>query len=195
MRWVTLGLVMLLGKTAFAADPGPALPGDGPDPAPARAPDVVAPTGPILPSIAIPTFVLVRPDQPQYGPTIPPSPAHSVAMLEAGGPTLGDDPRVRSAAFLLEQLTASYVEDAPRISELTIRMVREIRARDQAASPFEMMVGATHWKRSPSLRGNIPRKFQEFTRLYRSIRIEQGKDHSTALSLMQRPHPSVAPLP
>jgi hypothetical protein len=34
---------------------------------------------------------------------------------------------VATAAVLLTQLTAAYVEDAPRIAEITIRVVREVR--------------------------------------------------------------------
>jgi hypothetical protein len=112
-------------------------------------------------------------------------------MQEAGEPLFPNDARVRSAAVLLTQLTAIYVEDAPRISELAVRVVGQLRAANQAASPVEMLVGATQWKRptGPETRGNVPREFEEFAARYRKLRLEGGKDHATALSLMQAPAP------
>jgi hypothetical protein len=114
--------------------------------------------------------------------------------MEVGRPLFPNDPWVASAAALLSQATANYVEDAPRIAELTARVVLRLRAANQAASPLEMLVGATQWKRSPNTPGNIPRKFIEFAELYGKLRSE-GKDHATTLSLMQPARPSDAPVP
>src|SRR6516165_578989 len=138
-------LLILLGGSFVAAHEEPAAPV-----APANLTAVPAPPQPGLsppPVIASPTSTsgFLRPNQPAYGPLIPPSPAQNVAMQEAGEPVFPNDPRVRSAAVVLTQLTAMYVEDAPRISELAIRVVGQLRAANQAASPFEMLVGATQW--------------------------------------------------
>ncbi len=107
-------------------------------------------------------------------------------MLEAGQPVFAGDPRVAVAAVLLAQLTAAYIEDAPRIAELTTGVVQRIRAAKQPASPLEMLVGAAQWNGQRGQRGNVPRKYEEFARLYRTGRLE-GKDHAAALSLMQPP--------
>jgi hypothetical protein len=120
-------------------------------------------------------------------------------MLEAGQPVFATDPRVAAAAILLERLTAAYVEDAPRIAELTIHVVQQIRAANQAAAPMEMLAGAIQWKGpGPPLaeRGNVPREFEQFAALYRTGRIA-GKDHATALTQMQPagPTPAGAPVP
>jgi hypothetical protein len=183
LRWSMSGLWLLLAGTAIpaaaqveppppGAAPEPASMAPAPAPADAPAPDVSAPKAPEPPPIAIDVLPpgFPRLDQPHYGPLLPPSPALSVAMLEAGGPMFGDDPRVASAAGLLTQLTATYVEDAPRIAELTVRVVRELRAANQAVTPIAMMEEATRWKRPPGERGNIPRRFEAFARLYRESR-------------------------
>jgi hypothetical protein len=116
-------------------------------------------------------------------------------MMEAGRPLFPNDPAVAAAAILLTQATAGFIEDAPRIAELTARVVGEIRAANQPASPFEMLVGSTQWKRPPRTRGDVPRKFEEFAALYRKLRKGEGKDHATALSLMQPAPPAIAPNP
>jgi hypothetical protein len=117
-------------------------------------------------------------------------------MLEAGQPVPVTDLRVTAAAIVLEQLTATYVEDAPRIAELTIHAVQQVRAANQAASPLEMLVGATEWKGPGGRRGNVPREFEQFAALYRTARIA-GKDRAAALSQMQPagPPPASAPVP
>jgi len=113
-------------------------------------------------------------------------------MLEAGQPVFASDPPVAVAAVLLTQLTAAYVEDAARIAELTVGVVQKVRAANQAASPLEMLVGAAQWNGPGGKRGNVPRRFEEFARLYRTRRLE-GKDHASALSLMQPPRPAPSP--
>jgi hypothetical protein len=80
---------------------------------------------------------LLRLDQPLHGPLIPPSPAQALATVETGRVLAPDDPAVATMAVLLTQLTAAYVEDAPRIAELTIRIVSGIRAANRAASPLD----------------------------------------------------------
>jgi hypothetical protein len=113
-------------------------------------------------------------------------------MLEAGQPVFASDPRVAVAAVLLAESTAVYVEDAPRIAALTIQVVQRVRAANQAASPVEMLTGAVQWSGSERSRGNVPRRFEEFARRYRTGRLE-GKDHATALSLMQPLPPAPPP--
>jgi hypothetical protein len=117
-------------------------------------------------------------------------------MLEAAQPVFATDPRVAAAAVLLERSTAAYVEDAPRIAELTLRVVQQVRAANQAASPMEMLEGAIQWRDPGGRRGNLPRKFAHFAILYRTARIA-GQDHATALSQMQPPGPppTTAPVP
>jgi hypothetical protein len=111
-------------------------------------------------------------------------------MLEVGRPLFPTAPEVTAAAVLLTQLTARYVEDAGQITALAIHTVQDLRAKSQAVTPFELLQGAAQWKRpggsapESSGRGFVPRKFLEFTQRYRTLRIGQGKDHATALSLM-----------
>jgi hypothetical protein len=127
-----------------------------------------------------------RPESPPYSRVRRASPAQDVAMLDAGQPVFASDPRVATAAVLLERLTAVYVEDAPRIAELTIHVVRQVRAAKQVATPLEMLDAATRWKGPAGPRGNVPREFEQFAALYRSGRLA-GKDHATTLSEMQAP--------
>jgi hypothetical protein len=137
-----------------------------------------------------------RPEQPPYGRVLRPNPAQDLAMLEAGQSVLATDPQVAAAAVLLERLTAAYVEDAPRIAELTIHVVQQVRAANQAASPMELLAGAIQWKGPGGRRGNVPREFGQFAALYRTGRIA-GKDHATTLTQMQPAGtaPAGAPVP
>ncbi len=111
-------------------------------------------------------------------------------MLEAGRPLFPGEPEVKAAAVLLNRLTAMHVEDAGQIAALAIRTVQDLRAANQAIAPFELLQGATQWKRpggrAPERggRGFVPREFLRFIQRYRTLRIDQGKDHATALSLM-----------
>ncbi len=129
----------------------------------------------------------LRPDQLMFGPIVPPAPAHSLAMLEADAPMLGDDPRVLTVAVLLERLTAAYVEDAPRIGALTAGVVENLRKAGKAVSPVEMLQGAAQWKGpgGPGIRGNRPRTFLSFASRYRELRLGDARDHQEALSRMQ----------
>jgi hypothetical protein len=105
-------------------------------------------------------------------------------MMEAGVVMPANDPRVRTAALLLERLTAGYVEDAPRIAELTVRVCGQVRAKDRPASPLEMLEGALHWPRPAALRPDVPRQFERFAALYRQQRVEKGLDHAAAISAL-----------
>jgi hypothetical protein len=107
-------------------------------------------------------------------------------MCEAGERVFAGDRRVAVAAELLDRLTAVYIEDAPRIAELTIRAIRQTRAANQTASPLEMLEGASQWRGPGGQRGNIPRKFSEFAAPYQSGR-SAGKDHATTLAEIQPP--------
>jgi len=57
------------------------------------------------------------------------------------------------------------------------------------------LVGATRWERTDVARGNVPRKFEEFARLYQDGRIQGGRDHAATINLMQTPRPSGRPAP
>ena len=194
MRRLAHMLLVLLAGTVVASgqEPPPPEPGSAPAPAPAAVP--VTPEASAPPLVALPAVGFFRPDQSPFGAQFPASPAQGLAMMEAGRPLFPNDPWVAAASTLLSQATASYVEDAPRIAELTVRIVGEVRAANQPASPLEMLAGAIQWKRSPNTPGNIPRKFEEFAGRYRKLRSE-GKDHATALSSMQPTRPSDTPVP
>jgi hypothetical protein len=117
-------------------------------------------------------------------------------MLEAGEPVFPNDARTRAASALLKQLTAIYVEDAPRISALTIRLVQDLRAANQAVLPSELLAGAIQGKRpSSSGRGYVLRRFGEFARLYRKLRIDEGKDHAAALAELPSTTSTAGPAP
>jgi hypothetical protein len=201
MKLATHGLLALLAATSLAAGvahaqepPAPeatSVPATEAAPTPPPAPAAVAPAATVPLAIMSPEWLsgFRRPEQPPYGSLVRPSPAHEVAMLEAGQPMFASDPRVAVAAVLLAELTAAYIEDAPRIAELTVGVVQQVRAANQAASPLEMLVGAVHWNGPAGKRGNVPRKFEEFARRYRAGRLE-GKDHASASSLTQPPYPS-----
>jgi hypothetical protein len=133
-----------------------------------------------------------RPEQAPYGDLLRPSPAQDVAMLEAGQPLFASDTRVAVVAALLAQLTAAYVEDAPRIAALTIDVVQKLRAANHAASPVEMLAEAVQWRGPERRRGNVPRQFVEFAGLYRARRLE-GKDQASPPAPISPPRPSPPP--
>jgi hypothetical protein len=173
MRRLANGLFVLLAGSAIGAeDAPPATVAVAPEPSPVP--------------LAVPYQVFLRPEQAQYGAILPPGPAQSLAIAEAGGAVFAGDPGVAGVAALLSQLTASYVEDAPRIAAITLRIVREIRAVDQDCSPVEVLAGAVGWRRPPQRRGDLPRQFERFAAEYRRLRIDGKKDHAAALSLMQK---------
>ena len=139
-----------------------------PTPAPVPAPAAVAAAVPVPLAIVAPEWLsgFRRPEQPPYGGLVRPGPAQDVAMLEAGEPVVRRAIHgSRSAAVLLTQLTAAYVEDARRGSPSS-RSASSGKSgpANQAASPLEMLVGATQWNGPGGKRGNVPRKFEEFAR-------------------------------
>jgi hypothetical protein len=133
-------------------------------------------------------------DQPPFGARRRPTPAQEVALLEAGVSLAAVDPRVAAAAVLLARTTEVYIEDAPQIALLTVRVVLQLRAAKQAAAPMEVLVAATQWLGPGGRRGNYPRRYEEFTTLYRNVRLA-GKDHAAALALIQPPGTPTSPLP
>ncbi len=106
-------------------------------------------------------------------------------MLEADAPVFEDDPLVARASFLLAQSTARYIEDAPRIAELTIRVCNAIRAKKGSVSPLEMLEASGSWTRPSGSSGAIPRRFEHYAARYRALRIDEGKDHAQALTAIQ----------
>lgn len=204
MPTVCRGLLVLLAGTCFAVGIAHGQEPPAPDaasiPAVDPAPPSPAPSAAVAPAAPVPLAVMTpeslsgfrRPEQPPYSRARRPSPAQDLAMLEAGQPLFASDPRVAVVAVVLEQLTATYVEDAPRIVAITIRAAQQVRAANQAASPLEILIGAAQWNGPGGMRGNVPRKYEEFARLYRTGRLE-GKDHASALSLMQAPLSSPPP--
>src|SRR4051812_28962734 len=158
-----------------AEPPQPAETPVQPVPAPAAAPAPGPPPAP-LPAPAQPEFV--SPRQGVYGPLIPVPPAQRIAMLETGGPVPATDPVAIQAAGLLAGLTARYVEDAPRIAELTIRTCKAVRAADRPASPLEMLDAALRWKRPARPGGNVPRRFEGYAALYKKLRVEETRSHA-----------------
>ncbi len=169
MRWLSFGLLWA-GAVASAAD------------SPKPAPVVVPPPSP-------PAEFQLAP-QPVYGPLRPIVPAHRLALLEERRPIEASDPGVARFADLLEKLTARYVEDAPRIEELTTAVCQAIRASNKPAAPSEILEGALAWKRPADTRADVPRRFSDFARRYRALRVKEGKDHKAALSALQ---PTAAP--
>lgn len=160
------------------AAPAAALPTMSPQPAAA------APVAPPLNVLEMSSSGFRPPEQADYGVVRVPSPAQNLAMMEAGRPLFASDPQVATMAVALTYLTAVFVEDAPRIAELTIRVVGDLRDANQNASPFEMLAGGAIWTGPAGRRGNVPRKFGEFAAGYRRLRL-QGKDHDSAVSLLQ----------
>jgi hypothetical protein len=150
----------------------------------AQAPAPATPKAPAPPAPG----AFVPSDQPVYVETPVVVPAYQIAMVEANQSLPGDDPLIAKAAVLLSQLTAGYIEDAPRIAELTIQMAQAIRASNRPASPLEIMDGALQWKRTSV--GNVPRKYEAFANAYGKWRVDGKKDHAQAMSLM---NPKAAP--
>jgi hypothetical protein len=122
-----------------------------------------------------------------------PAPAARLATLEAGGDLVADDERIGQAARLLERTTAVFIEDAPRIAELTARVCEEIRAGGRSSSPFEILQGAQFWRLPPGNWGSVPRRFEHFAADYRILRIEGKRDHAQALSALGAVAPITMP--
>jgi hypothetical protein len=91
-------------------------------------------------------------------------------MLEAGQTMPPNDPRVGDMAALLTRLTAMYIEDAPRIAEMTIKAVGGLQAVNQAVSPSELLTGAIQWPRGHGRPGSGPRKYADYLRHDRASR-------------------------
>jgi hypothetical protein len=195
MRFAVLSMVALvLGivHPSHGQEPVPApAASPEPEPAPAAEPAAVPPAPPQAPPppplLITPRETDFIPDQPHFGPPIPITPAHRLAMLEANVVMPADDPRVRSAAVLLERLTAGYVEDAPRISELTVRVCRQIQSANHPASPFEMLDSALRSPRAASVRPDAPRQFERFATDYLNQRVKNGRNHGAAISALAAP--------
>lgn len=165
-------------------------------PAPTAAATVVVPEEPVEPlPVAPPIADFVSPHQGTFGPLLRVPPAQKLAMMEAGEAGAVDEPLVARTAYLLAQLTGRYVEDAPRIAELTIRSCRAIRAGKGAASPLEMMEAAEVWKRPAGYPGNVPRRYEGYAALYRKLRVEEKKNHAEALALIEGAPPPPPPPP
>jgi hypothetical protein len=146
------------------------------------------------PQVAVappPEWALVP--QPVYGPRRPPMPAHQLALVETRTPVPANDPVVAGFARILSQLTARYIEDAPRIAELTASACEQIRAANHPASPVEIMEGALQWPRPKGSRPDVPRKYWQYIEQYRTLRIKGGKDHKAALSELI-PAPASSPV-
>jgi hypothetical protein len=182
-------------EAAEAAPPEPLAPTPVPVPAPAPAPAPVPAANPVPPPPApipftIPPTALASPDQGEYALVLRVQPAHQVAMMEAGRVLPETDPLVARAAGLLSQLTAKYLEDAPRIADLTIKTTAAIRAAKGSASPIEIMESAVNLPRPAGSSGVGFRRYDTFAERYRKARVEGGKDHAGAIG---SPQGSAAP--
>jgi hypothetical protein len=181
MRNVVLSMVVLALGTLRAA-------GQEPVSVPAAVPPTPAAPVPPPPSLLVePRETDLVPGQPFFGSTFEIGPAHRLAMMEAGQDIAANDPRVASAALRLERLTAGYVEDAPRIAELTFRVCDQIRAANRPASPFQMLDGALYWPRPAALPATAPRQFERYAAFYRQARVVKGLDHAAAISALTSP--------
>jgi hypothetical protein len=161
-----------------------------PVPAPARVTNPAPPPPvPVPVPVPVPAFVppteFAAPGPGEYAPVLRVQPAHRIAMMEAGRELPETDPLVARAAGDLSQLTARYLEDAPRIADLAIRTTAAIRAANRPASPLEMMEAALNSRRPAGIKGVGPRLFQSFAELYRKVRVEQGQDHAGAIDAIQ----------
>ncbi|MGE5754734.1 MAG: hypothetical protein ACM35G_03305 [Planctomycetaceae bacterium] len=157
----------------------------GQEPLPGAVPPTPAASGPPPPPLPVePREPGQVPGQPTFGPAFEIVPAHRLAMMEAGQALPANDPRVASAARRLERLTAGYVEDAPRIAELTFRVCGQIRAANRPATPSHMLDGALHWSRPATLPPAAPRQFERYAALYRQARVVKGLDHAAAISAL-----------
>jgi hypothetical protein len=179
------------------ASPEPAVPGE-PAAATPAAPTPEAATAPAPPPPALDPSLMPDPArgvQPMFGPPRRPWPAQAIASMEAGEPLLPGDARVDSVAVLISRLTERYVEAAPAIAARAERVVRDIRGAGAAASPVEMLAAAERWRGPGDRKWGVPRRFEEFARLYRKGRVEEKLEHAAALARMQPGNPSPTPVP
>jgi hypothetical protein len=58
-----------------------------------------------------------------------------------------------------------------------------------------MLEGAEQWRGPENRRWDVPRRFEEYARLYRKWRFDEKLDHAAALARMQPPRPSPVPAP
>lgn len=188
MRWVSLALLGVGASLSAAEDPKPVPP---PAPTPAPAAVRVPAVAPLAPAVSELTLA----PQPIYGPLRAVTPAHRLALLEAGVPLPETDPGVAAFSHVLGQLTARYVEDAGRIAEVTSSVCRQIRAKNQPASPAEVLEGALNWRRPAGARPGVPRRYSDYARRYLALRVTEGKDHKAALATLNPPPPPPTPRP
>lgn len=127
--------------------------------------------------------------QPVYGPLRPIRPAHRLALLEFRHTLNENDSEVAPFAVALGHLTARYIEDAGRIADVTTSVCQEIRAAKQPALPSEIIEGALAWNRPPGSRPDVPRRFSDYARAYRTLRLKEGKNHQAAIAALKTPPP------
>ncbi|WP_406697070.1 hypothetical protein V5E97_39405 [Singulisphaera sp. Ch08] len=164
-------------------------------PAPAQLPSATpSPTAPPPLPFVVPPTEFVAPEQGEFAPVLRVVPAHRLAMMEAGRPLPETDPLVARSAVMLAQLTGHYLEDAPRIVDLTIKACAAVRLAKSTASPLELLEGALNAKRPAKANATRPRQFEKFATSYRIARLEGGKDHAGAIAEIQGT-PAAPPAP
>jgi len=122
---------------------------------------------PVPQSVYLPPIALPAPAFGFYSLELRVQPAHSIAMMEVEGDLPETDPLVARASNLLDQLTARYLEDAPRIADLAIKRTAKLRTAGTKVSPLGLLDAALAAKRPESLKGNTPRRFDLFASAYR----------------------------
>jgi|GEM_PF-5840056 len=140
-------------------------------------------------SLLIPPNEFAPPNPPIFGSLQRITPAHRLAMLEANRSLYANDPLVKATMDRLERLTGQYIEDAPRIVELTARVVNAVRASNRPASPFEILDGALASKSQARPGETSPRRYQRYMSDYRRLRVDEKKAHGDALAIMQGKRP------
>jgi hypothetical protein len=175
-----IGVLSLSCWAVAQEPPAPPPAAETPESAPPSPPPAPAPPAPAPP----PPPPLELPAPAAIGIVTEPAPVLRIAELEAGGEITADNPRIAESARLLDRVSAVFIEDAPRIAELTAGACRAIRAGNGASSPFEILEGALLWRRPPGTWGSVPRRFEVFAAQYRKLRTVGGRDHAQALAAL-----------
>ena len=149
--------------------------GQEPEPTPAVSPFLVPPPPVVVfapPPILVPQVIPRITGLPVEGV----APAHRLAIVESGGVFIpSNDPRVGQVAQRLERLTAVYVEDAPRIADLTESACGALRAAKVPVSRIEMLDDALAARPASTSLGNFPRLYERFAASYQLSRLAPPK--------------------
>jgi hypothetical protein len=112
--------------------------------------------------------------------------AHRLAAIEAGRSLPADDPAVASMDLLLKGADRLYTEDEGTIAAMAGTMHKKLVEATQMSSILEFLDGSTRWHVPGYFGMGVPRKFEEYFRLYYIFRLGENRlGHKDAIDMIR----------